>query len=348
MKKVIITLMIFGLLISMSLTGLSAAETIELTLADTTSSIGLRGEGVNIFVEEIEKHTNGQVKINVYWGGSLLKGKEILNGIATGIVDMGYIAANYYPKQLLLHSAVQLIPVGPTSAVNNAWVYSEIRKIDALKKEMDAQNQKVIYATVALPSAIASSKPLTGFDDLKGLRIRASSRWILAELKDVGAVPVSVPWADCYMALQTGTIDGVYTSLDGIHRTKLDEVAPHILASKELWDASFNFYTININKWNSLSKEIQDGILAGSQAAEERFAEMYEKEWEKIISEQRELGYTVTLTSKEDIEKWTNLPIIPKLQAQWIKEAEEAGAENPAQVMKDIQAIVQEGIAKDK
>jgi len=59
-------------------------------------------------------------------------------------------------------------------------------------------------------------------------------------------------------------------------------------------------------------------------------------------------GCTVTIASKEDIEKWTNLPIIPKLQAQWIKEAEEAGAENPAQVMKDIQAIVQEGIEKDK
>ena len=122
MKKIIITLMIFGLLISMSLTVLSAAKTIELTLADTTAAVGLRGEGVNIFVEEIEKHTNGQVKINVYWGSSLLKGKEILNGVATGIVDMGYINANYYPKQLLLHSAFPLIPVGPTSFVNKNWV----------------------------------------------------------------------------------------------------------------------------------------------------------------------------------------------------------------------------------
>jgi len=347
-KIVIIILMIFGLLISLSLAGLSATKPIELTLADTTSSVGLRGEGVNVFVEEIEKHTNGQVKVNVYWGSSLLKGKEILNGVATGIVDMGYINANYYPKQLLLHSAFPLIPVGPTSFVNKNWVYTECTNIDALKKEMDAQNQKVIYINAVLPLTICSTKPMTGFDDLSGQRIRSSSRWLLAELEDVGAVPVSVPWGDCYMALQTGTIDGVFTNLDGIHRTKLDEPANQIFACKELWAATPFMYTINTNKWNSLSKEIQDGILAGSQAAVERFGEIYEKEWEKTIAEQREQGCTVTIASKEDIKQWVSIPSIPKLREQWIKEAEEAGAENPAQVMKDIQAIIQEGIEKDK
>jgi TRAP-type C4-dicarboxylate transport system substrate-binding protein len=344
----ILIAMIVTVLLFTTFSSLCAAQTIELSLADSTGTEGLRGEGVTILVEEIEKHTDGKVKINVYWGESLLKSAEILDGVANGVVDMGYINANYYPNKLFLHSAFPLIPQAPISFENKNWVYSQcLNEIPEIKAEMEAQNQKLIYLNGVLPMSICSTKPITSFDDLAGQKIRSSSRWILALLKDFDAVPVSVPWGDCYMALQTGTIDGVFTNLDGIHRTKLDEPAPHIFAAKELWAATPFMYTINMDRWDSLSPEIQEGILAGCQAAVKRFGEIYEAEWDKVIAEQKEQGCTVTLASEEEIEKWVNSPSLPELQQQWIKEAEEAGADNAEEVFKKIQDIVKQGIEKD-
>ncbi|KQC11797.1 MAG: hypothetical protein APR54_10495 [Candidatus Cloacimonas sp. SDB] len=351
MKKKLNIMIIWAMILSILIlfSGVSAAQTVELSLADSTGTEGLRGKGVSILVEEIEKHTDGQVKINVYWGESLLKSAEILDGVANGVVDMGYINANYYPNKLFLHSAFPLIPQAPISFENKNWVYSQcLNEIPEIKAEMSAQNQKLIYLNGVLPMTICSTKPMTSFDDLEGRKIRSSSRWILALLKDFDAVPVSVPWGDCYMALQTGTIDGVFTNLDGIHRTKLDEPAPHIFACKELWAATPFMYTINMDRWDSLSIDIQEGILAGCQAAVERFGEIYEQEWDRVIAEQKEQGCTVTLASEEEIAKWVNTPSLPELQQQWIQEAEEAGAENAEEVFKQIQDFVKQGIEKEQ
>ena len=83
---------------------IASEETIKLTLADNTPPTGLRGEGVKLFLEEIEKQTNGRVQIDVFWAESLMKGKEILKGVKDGIVDIGFINTAYYPGQLVVDS----------------------------------------------------------------------------------------------------------------------------------------------------------------------------------------------------------------------------------------------------
>lgn len=349
MKKTIVILLIV-LFVLVNIGSIYAAEKIyELTLADTTAPVGLRGAGVKFFVEEIEKHTNGKVKINVYWGESLLKAKEILKGVKEGIVDIGYTPANYYPERLFITGSLAVHPQGPLKFSN---MYKAIEKcfeeIPELNQELESLNLKPIYMNIGLPMSVCSKKPITCFEDFKGKRIRASSRWYLAQLKGTGAIPVSVPWGDCYMALQTGTIDGVYTNLDGIHRTKLDEAAPNIFTTREFWIATADLYTINIDKWNSLPADIQEQLLEAGRSASLRYSELFDAEWEKVVKEQKELGYKVIAASPEDIQKWMSTQAIDQMKEDWIKEAKEKGIENAEEIVSKMSKIITEAIEKEE
>jgi len=349
MKKIIVILLMV-LFVLVSIISIYAAEkTYELTLADSTAPVGLRGNGVKLFLEEVEKYTNGKVKINVYWGESLLKAKEILKGVKEGVVDMGYINPNYYPKQLLVIGSFAIHPRGPVKFSN---AYKAIEKcfeeIPELNQELESLNQKVLYINTVLPIAIVSTKPFISFEDFKDKRIRAASKWYLAQLKGAGAIPVSIPWGDCYMALQTGTIDGVYTNLDGAHRTKLDEPASNIFTMREIWVATAMLYTINIDKWNSLPVDIQEQLLEAGRSASLRFSELYDAEWDKIVNEQKELGYKVTAASSEDIQKWMSMPVIDQMKEDWIKEAKENGIENAKEIVERTSEIFADAVEKEE
>jgi len=328
---------------------MAADKVITLTYAESGPPAGLGGNFVNIMKEEIEKNTDGKVTIEVYWQGSLLKGKEILNGVKNGMVDMGYVLPAYYPKQLFLNNAFALFPEGPTrfdnlsSAITNCF-----NAIPEFREELEQWDQKVLFMRFMLPMTLCSTRPFTRFEDFSGLKVRASSGNYLKALKAAGATPVSVPWSDCYMALQTGTIDGVFTNYDGIYATKLDEPAKHIFTTRELWVPMPIFVTINLNKWNSLPEDVQQGLLKANESVVRRFSDLYELEWDKIVMSQKDRGCTVTEASQEDIQKWVDLKVWNELRENWILEAEKRNVTNGAEILSTMGKVISREIEKEK
>lgn len=347
-RNIFIINLLFVLFVLISVS-LASEETIKLTLADNTGPTGLRGEALNLFLEEVKKHTNGEVQIDVFWAESLLKGREILKGVQDGIVDIGFINTAYYPGQLVVNSSIAIFPRGP---VQYNYVFEVntriIEEIPEFIDELQDFNQKLLYYYPSTPMAVACKEPIESLEDFKGKRIRAPGSWFLMQLEDAGAVPVSVPWGDTYMALQTGTIDGVYTGLESLHRAKLEEVAPNIFTMKELWGATIFLYTVNMDKFNTLPENIQLQLIDAGKAASLRFGELYDAEWDRIIKEQEELSCNITFASPEDIEKWMSMPVIDQMKEEWIKSAQENGVENPEQIVDKIDRIINKVVEKEQ
>jgi len=322
-----------------------APAVIYLTLADTTAAIGLRGEGTLLLLDEIRKQTNDRVQVQVFWYNSLLKGKEILKGVQTGTVDMGYTLANYYPETLIAHQAYIVLPRGPKEYANiMEFFWTTHEESSVMTGELAAFNQKLFYANLPLPTAIACTEPLTSFDDLKGKRVRASAASKLAALEDAGATPVSVPFSDCYMALQTGMIEGVYTSMDAIHRTKLDEVGPHLLVFRGLWIEIPHTYTINFDTLNSLPEDVKEQLMEAGRVASLRCEDLYKGKYEEILAVWESPPYTLTIASPEDEEKWQSMPIVSELQTEWVKKAEAAGMQDAEGVLEGLKEAAEAAI----
>ena len=171
MRKGISLFIISLLLILCVFVGASIAseETIKLTLADNTPPTGLRGEAVKLFLEEIEKHTNGRVQIDVFWAESLLKGKEILKGVKDGIVDIGFINTAYYPGQLVVNGSIVTFPRGP---VQYDYIFEVntriIEEIPEFKLELQESNQKLLYYYPSTPMSVACAESSTAIKSSKG------------------------------------------------------------------------------------------------------------------------------------------------------------------------------------
>jgi len=348
MKKSIV----FALLAIFSLVALWSnpllAKEITLTFATNNPPTGLKGDAEKIFIEELEKASNGKIKVKPFWAGSLLNIKEMLKGISDGIVDMGYVNVAYYPKKLTLNSGILLVDQGPVSYTNKINAFKRIyNEIPELKAEIEKFNQKIVYTYTMSPVGWCFNKPVKSISEIKGLKVRTSSRWAMNTIKDLGAAPVSLPFRDLYVSLQTNSIQGVVTNLDSIHRAKLHEVAPNILMTDKLWAPIAYFITVNQKKWNKLPEEMKAAFQQAAINAEMRFSEKY-AEWIEIIkTDMEKAGNTITVASQNDYDLWLNSPAQQENVQAWIKAVSKAGVSDAGAVLQKMQKIAQEEIKKE-
>jgi TRAP-type C4-dicarboxylate transport system substrate-binding protein len=262
---------------------------------------------------------------------------------------MGFVFPEFYSKQLPLHQGFKLFPVGPGSWAAQRWFYDKVySEVPEFKAELQKFNQMPLLATAGLPGAFLSTKPITKVDDLKGRKWRASSRWVLAFLKNAGATPVSVPWADVYMALQTGTIDGVLTNYDGAAMTKLDEPGSNVLVAKELWWATPFLHLVNLDFWKGLPKDVQDGILKASANASEQFGKSFDESFDQILATMKKAGRKVNIMPADELAKWEQATGFQEQAKIWVKELQDGGIKNADQIFVKLTALHKEAMAKDK
>ena len=76
------------------------------------------------------------------------------------------------------------------------------------------------------------NKPLDSMDAIKNVRIRTYDANGTITLRNAGAAPIQLSWADTVPQLTTGGIDGVLTSADGG-------------AAAQLWEHQSHFTEVN-------------------------------------------------------------------------------------------------------
>ncbi|MBA7564181.1 Solute-binding protein [subsurface metagenome] len=344
----IVFVLIFVMLVSAC--SLATDKPIVIKYSDSDPPGGMRTVFVkDVWFPEIIKQTNGRVKIQDFWGSALLGPPEALKGVKDGVTDIAMIFADFYPKQLAIYQTFKLFPRSPAKWENIAWIYHKaFEEIPEFQAELEAWNQKLLFVTVGLPSAFAATYPIKSIDDLKRKKWRASSIWHLKDLERLDVIPVSVPWVDVYMALSTGTIDGVLTNYDGLHMMKFYEAAPNLLLAPGLWWATPFLHTINLDKWNSLPPDVQEGILKASKIAEEKFSETFKEAFNNTVAEEKKAGCTITFMSEEDVKIFADEDFFKGLRNIWIKDAKEQGIKDAAYYINRLKLIIEEGIKKEE
>lgn len=343
-------LVILLMITYMLLTCNAFGKTTTLKLVESNEPIGLPLVFNNALAEEIKSRTNGQVEVEIYWSGTLLSAAETINGIKNGIVEMGKINSGYSPEELFCNDIFTIFPQGPVEFENINELIKEIYEtIPNFTEELTALNQKFMGFRLLTPTSFFCTEPLTRFEDLKGKKIRASNRWWLGYLEGAGAVPVNIEFSECYMAMATSNIHGVYTDIATMVDNKFYEVAHNVFLTKDLWTPMPMIYTINMDVWNQFSDDIKAQIGDSFNAAAATLAEAYKTEWDKVVSILREQeNMVITEASPEDIQKWASMPIVKKQQDRWISEAKDRGITNAEEIVKTINDLIKNAIEKEK
>jgi len=255
---------------------------------------------VDQWCKEIEKRTDGRVKVTAFHGATLTPAAMIYDSVTKGIADIGMGTLGYTRGRFPLSEFTDH-PLGYPSSRVATKLFNEYYK-RFKPKELD--DVKVMYLHGIGPALLhTAKKPVSKLEDLKGMKIRASGLQV-APTRALGASPVGMPISDVYDALSKGVADGGFFPYEALDGWKLGEVIKNTTESYPTAMSSGLFVVMNKKKWDSLPPDIQKII----DQLNEEWVEKVAKTWDDIDKEGKDFSLklgnkTISLPNQEG-ERW--------------------------------------------
>lgn len=232
-----------------------AAKPVTLSYANMFPPTHVQSKLPEAWCKEVEKRTNGKVKITYYPGESLLKGNTIYNGVVNGIADIGYSVFGYNRGVFTAMEAFSL-PHGFKSGSDATRVINEFCANFKLK---ELSKVKVLYLHAHGPAQLHSKKEIHTLKDMHGLKVR-SYGFNAAMVKALGGIPVSMTQASVYEALQKGVTQATFSPSEVLKGWKQAEVVDYSIDATGVAYSTAMYAIMNLDRWNALSKEVQKVI----------------------------------------------------------------------------------------
>jgi TRAP-type transport system periplasmic protein len=276
--------------------------------------------------KEVEKRTNGRVKISYFPGNTLCPPQQSYDSVVKGIADIGQTLAAYAAGRFLL-TEVLAQPLGytsngqPTRACTAFYLKFKPKEFDDSKVMYIHGHGKGMFHTVKVLSSIA---------DLKGLRLKANAE-NQGIATAVGASPVALPIPETYDALQKGLVDGLVLPFEALKGWKFsDVIKTSIPAQPMAYTAPIPVF-MNKDKWNSISKQDQKAIEKINQEWVEKHANLWEKLEKEAEEDSIKKGIKIIkLTPEENAQLAEKMKVV---REDWVKKMSAKGL--PAQEAMD-------------
>ncbi len=286
------------------------------------------------WINEIQKRTHNEVKITYYPGGALLKGDKIYGGILDGITDIGMSVPAYTRGRFPALEAIPL-PMGYPSGMVSTMVINDFAN---KFKPKELNKVKVLYLHAHGPGLLHTKKPIRKLEDVKGMKIRAQG-FTAKVVESIGGVPVAMPQGGTYEALQKGVCEGTISPMEVLKGWKQGEVIKYTTLCYGISYAAGFYVFMNLDKWNSLPKDIQKVFDEVSSEWIVKHAEAWDASDEEGRKFTVGLGNEIIPLSKEENARWAE-----KAQSaidMYVKQTEKLGL--PA---KDYVAAIRELVKK--
>lgn len=290
------------------------AAKITLRYVDHNPETGISAQRATIpFLKQIEEATNNEVKIETYFGETLLKARDTWDGLRNGIADIGWFVLSYWPGLTPMTDAFGVPGLefeSPMEAGGAIWRAYE--KYPEMQAEYLKGGIRPLIFFATEPYFIATTKkPVANINDIKGLKLRTLGGIATTQMRALGAVPLAFPMPDNYIALQKGTIDGLGISNEATTIWRLYEILNYY--NDAPCPLCYFVMPISEKKWQSLPKDIQDQIMSvcgyeGSRWYSDNYFGYFVDQMPKIAEEN---GYKMNLVQ-----------LTPEARQEWIDASE--------------------------
>lgn len=285
-----------------------------------------------IFFPRIVRESGGQIQIEEHWGSDLSTGYDALKNVKAGAIDFAVVVPEYDAANLPLHQLFKSFPLGPSGNRQAEFLRGVYEDIPALKAELTAQNVVPVYVAMGYPVAFYSVKPLDTPTNIANQKWRSASFWHKDQLKNVGAVPVTIPWGEkVHDALRDGQLDGLMVNIDSGYDINVQEVAPFMLTSKKLWLGHIYILALNRNVWDSLSESEQTAIQRAADFSYRKMGRFADKSLASQIATLKNLGVKVRILTGAELDAWEKATRFAEIQSRWIAETDKTGSDIFAQ-----------------
>jgi TRAP-type transport system periplasmic protein len=161
------------------------------------------------FANDVDKATNGKLKITVHANGSLFKADQIKRAVQGGQAQIGEILLANYQNEWQIWG-VDGLPFLADSYDESMKLYKITKP--TMDKKLAEQGMAMLYSVPWPPQGIYVKKPIASAADLKGVKWRAYSPATSRIAELVGAQPVTVQAAELSQAMATGVVESYMSS----------------------------------------------------------------------------------------------------------------------------------------
>ncbi|TXL75344.1 C4-dicarboxylate ABC transporter [Vineibacter terrae] len=257
----------------------------------------------NVWIDEVQRATDGAVAIQRYPSERLGKSKDMLSLIKTGVTDMGEIFPGYLGEQMVLSTVAELPGMVPDAcAASRAFL--ELAKDGAFidSNELVPNGIRMLYV-VGLPQyELFTSKKIDTIQSLTGLKIRSSGATMDAGLRSVGSVPIRMGAPELTESFARGTVDGTAYPVASIFSYDLQKLVRYATVNGT-FGSSMTFYGISRRVWDKLPAKVQQAMIEAGARTTERACGLIDRDNEEAMSRLEKEGAVLVRFSAADIAK---------------------------------------------
>jgi TRAP-type C4-dicarboxylate transport system substrate-binding protein len=194
----------------------------------------IQHEYMKVFKAELEKATNGRIKVELYPASQLGTFNRMLEGLRLGTVE-----ALIAPSEFFAGADPRFQGLAMTGLFKDIEHARRVLDLPEARKTISAIGEGRGMVTIGLMpydlQMFDTKVPVTKIADFSGKRIRVlASEAEQAEVKSLGASTIPMALPETLPALQQGTIDGVTAVIGVFNAFRYYDTAPYLLDTR-LW-----------------------------------------------------------------------------------------------------------------
>ena len=219
------------------------------------------------FAEEVDRLSNGRIKIQVYANSTLGGDRELLESCKDG--DIPFVVQNTAPQVTFMPDlAIFDVPC----AFDNLDVCRAVLDDEEFNSLIASVYEKGGYHLLGIADqgfrVMSSNKPVTSIEDFEGQKIRTMENPFHLEFwKSIGANPTPMSFAEVYIGLQQHTIDAQENPYEVIVSNRLYEQQDYVIETNHL--PHLITLIMNDEFFDSMSEKDQQIIMEAAAIATE-------------------------------------------------------------------------------
>ncbi|MFW2543104.1 TRAP transporter substrate-binding protein [Primorskyibacter sp. 2E107] len=216
-------------------------------------------------IDYINTAANGEMEIELYYADQIVPTGELFQALQRGTIDGVHSDDDSMASPTPLRTFGGYFPFATKTILDVPVLFNQYGLKDIWEEEYAKVGVKWLSAAGQDPCNFNTKKEVTSLADLDGLKLYTfptAGRF----LSQFGVVPVTIPYEDAEVAVQTGELDGMaWSGITEDYTVGWADVTDYFLTNNisGAWIGSF---FVNEERWAELPEHLKTLVMAGIEA----------------------------------------------------------------------------------